>query len=368
VTAPVRLAEMLTPSLPTALNINVDDLTNLARVLLRSFEPVDKRQGWILLESACRAGSPSAIVFNVKLALRQKQLHHPKVATALQQLKSLVIEGDGVSELVLAGKVAESQGKIGEALELYKGATARHAVTTTAVKPIDTPWEDVEDMDLDVCTAWNSIANIHLKVASRHHDHDAAMQAFRTAAFEYDDPYAYSRLADDEPECTALWLQYRLKAAASGHGQSAFDLGQLYSLPEEQALAIEDPTVRNEILKNACSQALPSLFMVLRRYRGVIWGRSHEDWPEYSVFLRQYFATHWHDIAVKVGHYESLPRLAAIYYELGDVGWANAYACTALELDPVVMEPRWPGLQAEMERTLIRWRQEPRWKAWLEKG
>jgi hypothetical protein len=356
---------MLTLARASAFNINVDDLTNLARVLLRSFDSVDRRQGWNLLDSACRAGSPSAVVFNVKQALRQKQLHHPSVAAALQQLKSLVVEGDNVPGLVLAGKVAESQGKTSEALALYKRATARHAVTTTPAKTIDNPWEDVEDMDVDVCTAWMSIANIHLKIASLFHDHEAAMQAFRTAALEYDDPYAYSRLADNEPECTALWLQYRLKAAASGHAQSAFDLGQLFSLPMEQVLAIKDPTVRSEILNNPCSQQLPNLTVIKNEYWRVIWKKSRDDWPGYSEFLRKYFATHWHFIAAKAGHLESISRLAAIHWDMGDVGQANAFASKLLEINPAAVEPRWPRLQAEMKKTLSHWTADPRWKSWF---
>jgi tetratricopeptide (TPR) repeat protein len=338
-------------------------LTNLARVLLKSYNPVDKRQGWRLLEAASKAGSISAVTFSVKQALKQKQLHLPIVAPALRQLDSIVSQGKDVSALVLGGKIYESQGKLAEALRIYKKATTLKDATITS-KSVASEWEDAEDMDLDICTAWLGIANIHLKVDPKFHHYDAAIEALRIAALDYDDPSAYAKLAAFQPKCTAPWLEYRLKAAASGHGESAFELGLLYALSKDQALAIEDTTVRGEVLKNPCSQMKFMGRGMLRWWSRATNNVPKNERPDEEEFLRKQLAIRWHEVAFRAGHYESGLELAKLFWGLGDAGCAAEWGRNVLTLWPKLLESRWPRLQSETRKAMTSWSQEGRWKLW----
>jgi len=342
----------------TEQSINILHLTNLARLLLKSKNDNDRKQGFKLLMCASQANSPTATVFAVKIAHKQKQLRYPSVQPALNQLLKLTREGTYGPALVLQAKVYEFEGKDTLALQLYEKATrlksfnpllgATEHTAETALMGSD----EVDNMDVDACDAWLAIGRIRLTVGSKLHDFHKAHEAFAAAALHYDDPDAYAYLANFEDEHTKFWMRCRLRAAASGHVDSAYAMGLLYSLPHEEVLAIKDEYVRNEVLNNSCVQVNP-------------W------WSKFSAWVRRdgpdldgprlKYASFWFWLAASRGHLDAQLAWARIAWQTGNQKEAYVQLTVILGEKLSKYERRWPDAHNRTLKLYESFQKTPEW-------
>lgn len=255
---------LLTPS--AALGVELDKLTDVGALYLKSKHPTDRLLGRNLLLCASRAGSLSATIFlvysaHIQGALKAVQLVKPKT-----HLKSSVQAGaTSVQALVLQGKLYLDQKLYKEAASCFEKAIA-----------VARQCKDNDDTRLDKFLRWIGFdmgtndpnldkrrpqdlgldhVEAHIQLAILRGNHKIGgdgIANLRIAALKYDDPMAYYMLAcRDSIQFSYKWLQYMLKAAASGYRSAMEEVADLLGFEEEDLeKMVPDKRVRDWVLHN----------------------------------------------------------------------------------------------------------------------
>ncbi|KAF2434629.1 hypothetical protein EJ08DRAFT_657352 [Tothia fuscella] len=391
------------------LQVDIDDVVQISRIQLKSRNAWDRRQGQLLLATACRAGSRTAIVYNLHLAYKQSQFNHSSLAKERNAFNSLVREGTYVPALMLAAKVHESQGNSKAAMDLYMRITSLQDDATftpieqssaTNKSESEAELELIQGTDLDICSAWLAMADKHCDGdpdTNPYYDFDKSKECFRRAALDFDDPRAYiflSQCEDGElfwednensvyndedgrkvderalPLLTSDWINFRIKAAASGDAESAYRLGQVYSLPLEKIDTIKDRVVRDEILNHPCiawPQRLDNMALsFVNRFRpeptedptGLIQkGMDHAKLR--GAQWRALYAEKWFEIAYDAGYSEAILECARIR-------WFRQFYQQAVELirplrsgNPARFGTQWDFIPREALALVQEWMKTP---------
>jgi tetratricopeptide (TPR) repeat protein len=285
----------------TELNIPIDAAYTFARILVRSPGQYDKHVGRQILLQASQLGSAKATLHIVKGATKSDQLSKKEVQPALAHVKRLASRDPPIiPALVAQAKILELEQDFEGAAELYKKAIEHVAPTekTLASRVVQNlrdrysaaedeakiePRITVEekDQELDVVAAHLGLAQllyVHLD------DQESAIANWEIAAFEYDDPLAYFKLAEhirdgvktgqssasSDPHDNFHWMhympykwyEYTMKAAVSGHAMACFRIGDLYYL-ELIGLADEivDGKLRRALMESPLANASPKTLL-----------------------------------------------------------------------------------------------------------
>ena len=126
--------------------------------------------------------------------------------------------------MTLQGKFLELAGKTQEAKYFYRKALEKYdtKIHRGYPHPMALPW----------LTPWMELVN--LEQASQTPSSEKILEALNFGALKADDPMAYYKLASLQETRSPEWLAYMSKAAASGHSEAMYTLGQFYLQANEQ--------------------------------------------------------------------------------------------------------------------------------------
>jgi TPR repeat protein len=190
-------------------------LTILAKLLLRSQQSQQIVYAAGLLDMASQLGSNAATFTIVDQYVRNGMTSNQQAKTqeVLNRLGRLAKENHPVA-LFLSAQLIELRGLKQEALRKFR------QVTELA---------DVEDDEPVIAETWQSIARIEWSLGRK----ESAIEAWRIAALDFDNPNAYYELATKQG-MSENYVEYLTKAAMSGIGDAAYKLGLWYSSRVDQ--------------------------------------------------------------------------------------------------------------------------------------
>ncbi|QDS74932.1 hypothetical protein FKW77_004360 [Venturia effusa] len=244
----------------SALHVELDELTDLGQIYLQTKHPADKLLGRNLLRCASRAGSLSATIFLVYSARMQNQLHASELVKPRLHLKSVVESGTtNVQALVLQGLLYKDLKSDEKAVSCFRQAVAlpkqkNRGEDSRLVKFLQWVGFDVDNKDpnLDVRRPQDlALDQVEAYIQLAELTGRSNRKVLEIAALDYDDPRAYFHLADSGTATYSYkWLQYMLKAAASGYPSAMERIALLLEYPKEIEDAVPDKKVRDWVLKN----------------------------------------------------------------------------------------------------------------------
>ncbi|TID15205.1 Structure-specific endonuclease subunit SLX1 [Venturia nashicola] len=249
----------------SVLGVKLDDLTDVGSFYLRSKHPDDRLLGQNLLLCASRAGSLSATIFLVFSARNQDSLNAGRFSEPRTHLKSSVQAGTtNIQAWVLQGKLYQDQERYKEAASCFEKAISlanqcKDADDTWMVKFLRWIGFDVGIKDPNLETRPQDVALDHveayIQLATLQNNHKIdgdGKKTMKVAALKYDDPKAYFSLAGYQTEKYSYeWLQYMLKAAASGYGSAMEEIADLLSRSEEELEEmVSNQRVRDWVLQS----------------------------------------------------------------------------------------------------------------------
>jgi tetratricopeptide (TPR) repeat protein len=201
-------------------NITPRTLILLALILTRCKEKPRQFLGKTLLFSASAIGEPSATIFLIDSALKNKQLDSPLYTAPFTHLRTLAAPPHcNIEAMVLLGKIYRSQGDKGMALQLFRQAAS---IKTSSTQ---------EGMDSQMPLPGVASALVHIGIILEDQGNKSdAKDAFRKAALEHDDSTGYYHLARMEEELSETQWTYLLKSAASGNLNAAVRLGEMHQI------------------------------------------------------------------------------------------------------------------------------------------
>jgi tetratricopeptide (TPR) repeat protein len=210
-----------------------------------------------MLFYASEAGEPAATLLIVAYAYEGGNLNRPELREPLRRLKKIVETEEDQRAMIQQALILIHYGDVEEGQKMLEAAT--RAESENPFSKIFDSYDDrvVKRMAyfsqdplgrLDSARAWRELAIVRLNAG----EYTGAMEAFRKAALELDDPLAYSYLASDEEhkgrKYSSKWVEYSIKAASGGHAESAYALAKMYSLPRRQIpKEVKDGSVRRDI-------------------------------------------------------------------------------------------------------------------------
>lgn len=187
----------------------------LAQLLMKAGNPETFPLIREMLVSASALEDAAATIVLVTQAVETNRLAHADIAAPLVHLARLAQHGNPMG-MVLHAEVLGTRGQTDQALRLCEEVVQQKTGSHTS-----------SDASGDTTNrrAWTALAKLRETTG----DLAGAESAFETAALEYDDPWGYYHLADrycrpDDSE----YLQFMLKAAASGIPDAAYKLGRYY--------------------------------------------------------------------------------------------------------------------------------------------
>lgn len=314
-----------------ALNVDLDDITDVGPLYIQSKHPADKLLGRNLLLCASRAGSLSATIFLVYTANRQKSLHAVELVKPKAHLKSSVQSGTtNVQALVLQGLLYRDQKLYKEAASCFKKAIAvpeqdKDADETRLSKilrwigfDLDTKDPNLDqrrpqDFALDHVEAYIQLAT--LPRSSDAKANQDAIENLKIAALKYDEPRAYFHLTRAGTTIyTYEWLLYMLKAAASGYGSAMENIAELLSFSEKDLeIKVPDRKVRDWVLNSPVYDQTFQKWSLNGLHRGF-------GWKQDRTIERYKWAIVWHLAAE--GRAEDSNKL--VNYAVSKLQWAIA--------------------------------------------
>lgn len=176
----------------------------------------------------------SSKVHNMPKAAEIARLFTPKNISDCRKMLEQLAEGkDGKSgatgdanAMTLHGKFLELAGDREQARYFYEKALERYDTTIWRgyPHPMALPW----------LTPWMELVN--LEEASPTPSVEKMTKALTFGTLKADDPMAYYKLATLQDSKSPKWLTYMSKAAASGHPEAMYKLGQFYHEVQAQPL------------------------------------------------------------------------------------------------------------------------------------
>lgn len=210
-----------------------------------------------MLFYASEAGDPAATLLIVAYAYEGGNLNRPEFRDPLRRLKKIVETVQDQRAMIQQALILIHYGDVEGGQKVLEAATlveSRNPFSkifgpsdNLVVKRMSNFSQDPLE-HLDSARAWRELAIVRLNTG----EYSGAMEAFRKAALELDDPSAYSYLASDEEhngrKYSSKWVEYSIKAASGGHAESAYALAKMYSLPRRQIpKEVKDESVRRDI-------------------------------------------------------------------------------------------------------------------------
>ena len=200
-------------------------LTTLARILLYNRTISSSKLALSIFTASSDLGDEHATFIMIDEGLkhgRPQDLKHPKLRAPLSHLKKLA-EAKNLVALVLLARTLELEGDLQTSLKLFQRAIA----------VARDPRSNSEARDnATLSEAWKGAARLARKL-----NHASEEQvAWESAALQCDDPEAFFELAiRKNSQLASKNIEYLQKAAISGVGDAAFELGMAYCSSLETA-------------------------------------------------------------------------------------------------------------------------------------
>lgn len=247
----------------------------------------------------------SATLQLVGRAIRSKTTDHASLKETWKYFRVMVQEGQPAA-LYYQGLLYAARGMDNHALQLYENSIQRdwHAYRDMS---------RVEDVKIQGGDIWTRISALRAKYRNQ----KSAKEAMIKAAIDYDDPNACFYLAHNFlGPLQENYEFYLSKAAASGHGRAAHELGMFY-YRQSQALIPLTPR---------------------RRPVGTIFNaklESAEKLPSSVVKDKQRLAQEWFAISAEAKILSSMIHLAVLVRGVGYAGLGMTWLRQAQALDKV---------------------------------
>ena len=205
-------------------------LTALAKILTYSGHKETTARD--LLLASARLGDDEAILLVIKEAIKSRNLTTSRmVAIIYQQRFQPMVQKKHPAAVYLEGQKNESEGRRGQALQLYE------SIVATNGESFDTIGE-ISSVDI-----WKAIGRLR----AMNRDRRGAEAAIRAAALQYDDPAALYQLAKTFTSPSLVeYESFMLKAAASGEANAAHELGLLYLKQSQAKVSVVDRVPSSE--------------------------------------------------------------------------------------------------------------------------
>jgi tetratricopeptide (TPR) repeat protein len=252
--------------------------------------------GQFLLGAASENGSVEATVNLVTWAFNNDSLHASSVAGPLRKLGEFAQEGD-LSAIILQARIDIFNGHYQKAIPVLESAAAkaqeRADIKVKVQSRVDSEPGAIppllDDLTLQAAAAWRELGYARL----RNGEIEASKEAFKRAADEWGDVMATVFMISFYDKYTREWLDYTMRAASAGHGESAYNLGIMYRLPATSISKIADREVQSEIYRPNDLMRRPWPFSLIPRLLNSAQG----FWVEPRFCL----ANHWFGIARRAG-------------------------------------------------------------------
>lgn len=170
--------------------------------------------------------------YNLPEAAKIARLFSPDDISNCKKMLEKLAEGeDGTSgatgdanAMTLHGKFLELAGMKQEAKYFYEKAIEKFdtEIHYGYPHPMALPWQ----------TPWTAL--VDLEQSQKEPSPSKIKEALEFGALKADDPIAYYQLASLQQEKNPSWLTYMTKAAASGHSEAMYRLGQYYLAVDKQ--------------------------------------------------------------------------------------------------------------------------------------
>ena len=334
----------------TELSLDTGQVMAFARILLRTRWSEFKKIGSTMITYAAEAGDPTAACFVVGWAIERKDFSRPVVQTSLRRVREMA-ENDRIPQaMALQGLLCLRNGQIEEAEKLLDEAT-KVGHTKSKQEKMERFLEQNTENHVENFNPGDMAKYCHelAKIRVMNEDADGVVEAYRRAAFEWDDPLSFSQLARWEEKYSAKWLECSIKAASAGDEESAYNLGMMYSMPREDVLnKVKDQSVRDEILNSLRANPLAKYWTKLFGFP------DKSDWPRFC------WAVEWFEVGVHKLHLDSMWECSQLLWRLGLMGNPHAHMFAVLglvELGSVSDErsERLPRLKQQAEERLRAW-------------
>lgn len=307
----------------TELGIPLVEIPSFARWLLHYKEGLFSQAARKMLFYASEAGNPAATLLIVAYAYEGGNLHRPEFKEPQKLLKKIVERDKDQRAMIQQALILIHYGDVKEGQKMLEDATKLESTGSLKHNTFSNTFDSIHERvakrmsnfqqdpleHLDSARAWRELAIVRLNTG----EYTAAMDAFRKAALELDDPLAYSYLASDQEhngrKYSSKWVEYSIKAASGGHPASAYALAKMYSLPRVQiSKEVKDRSVRRDILSTT-----------RRTLRGLINLLKAASWPaRWSVDEnRMEWALDWFQVGTYRRHADSVFEQAKLRWSLG---------------------------------------------------
>ncbi|KAJ4294165.1 hypothetical protein N0V90_007855 [Kalmusia sp. IMI 367209] len=235
------------------------------------------------------------------------------ISDCKKMLAQLAEEGNAHA-MTLHGRFLEQSGKTQEARDLYVKALEKYdtKIHRGYPHPMALPW----------LTPWMALVNLQTANTTSE-SISKVKEALEFGALKADDPMAYYRLANLQEPKSHNWLAYMSKAAASGHSDAMYRLGQFY-------LDVH---------------ADPSGFLNHAKFRSAL--KFMTSWRQTGALN---FAKEWFNAAAIGGHKPSILQLVDLYG--GDKEKQRVYLRAMLEDPPKGVKEEWPHLVMQARKRL----------------
>jgi len=287
-------------------NITRAQLTALAIPLLSAGgSPTDTYNhdiGFLLLGACSKAQDPLAtlhIMSTHYMALAHHQtsrvstiLLPSELFTIRRHLESLAHDQNNAEACALLAQFLDHEGKPKKAAQLYQKAidlwdiSVLSATSNTMAPRIASPW-----------------AQYYLLLQSLNAPKELCLEVLEKGA-EAEDPMSYYHLSTLQNPNSWDWMQYLTRAAASGHPDAMFDLGEWY-ISYDPVIKFLDPKLASYV-----SWLKPNPK-----------GDKAKD-PKSLTGTAEALGWEWHGLAAKAGNKRSMLRLAKWMVERGQEGAA----------------------------------------------
>lgn len=308
-----------------------------------------------MITYAAEAGDPTAACFVVGWALEKKDFSPQIVQTSLRRVREMA-ENDRIPQaMALQGLVCLRNGEIEEAEKLLDEAT-KVGQTKSKHEKMEQFLEQHTENHHDPSSPWNfhpgdmaRYCRELAKIRAINGDADGVVEAYRRAAFEWDDPLSFSQLARWEEKYSVKWLECSIKAASAGDEESAYNLGMMYSMPREDIpKKVKDESVRSEILNGLRANPYANNWTKLFGFPG------NSDQPRFC------WAIEWFEIGIEKSHYDSMWEHSQVLWRIGQMGQPSAHwrailslMCLGIKIDE--SSERLPRLKRQAEEQLRIW-------------
>lgn len=242
-----------------------------------------------------------------------------EVAYCRKELEALAASKDP-DAMNLLGQLLEREGQMHQARTLYEAA-----FETATIKPDP---ESARTLFLTLVPAWNALGKL-LFTDKDPKARELAKAAFEKGALKADDPISYYHLASFEDERSAEWLKYMNKAAATGHVEAMYKLGNRYShINSDSGGSIKDAYMDEGKLRKALK------------------------WLSFKPDATKDLAEEWYGVAAGCGYKPAMQELVKLSETKGDAERVETYLQKMIEPPPIGETEEWPRLVEEAKRRL----------------